>query len=68
MCIACDIYEKEEIFIHVLVVKTDVKRNLGRLMDRPTRESNLKIQLQEIGWKHVGWNRLTHDTDEWKTL
>ena len=29
MCMACDIYEKEEIFIHVLVVKTDVKRNLG---------------------------------------
>ena len=48
---ACDIYEEEKKFMHSLVVKSDEKGNVGRPMR--TRESNLKIHLQNIGWAEI---------------
>jgi hypothetical protein len=64
MCRAYDIYETEETLVHILVVKPDIKGNLGRPMHRPESESNLKIHLQEIGWTDLDLNRLTHNTDK----
>ena len=45
---ACSTYEGEEMCIWVLVGKPEGKRPLGR--NRCRWDSNIKMDLQEVGW------------------
>jgi predicted small integral membrane protein len=29
---------------------------------------NIQIDLQEVGWRHMGWIDLAQDRDRWQTL
>jgi hypothetical protein len=37
---------------------------------RPTRvwRDNIRMDLKEIGWKHVDWMHLGKDRDQWQAL
>jgi len=46
----------------VLVGKSEGKRPLGRWKD------NIKMDLQEVGWRSMDWIDLTQNRDRWKDL
>jgi hypothetical protein len=50
----------------VLVGKPEGKRPLGR----PRRRwvDNIRMDLQEVGCRHVDWIGLAQDRDTWRTL
>ena len=43
--------------------KSEGKGPLGR--HRRRWEDNIKIGIQEVGYRCVGWNELAQDSDEW---
>jgi hypothetical protein len=45
----------------VLVGKPEGERPLGR--PRRRRKDNIKISLQQMGWKDLNWNYLAQDRD-----
>jgi hypothetical protein len=49
----------------VLVVRSEVKRPLGR--PRRRREDNIKMDLKEISINEANWSRLAQNTVQWRT-
>ena len=47
----------------VLVGRLDVKRPLGRTRSR--WEDNIKMNLQEVGWRTKDWTELAQNRDMW---
>jgi len=56
---------REEVY-RVLVGKPEGKRPLGRLRRR--WENNIKMGLQEVGCRGMGWIDLAQDWDKWRAL
>ena len=50
----------------VLVGKSEGKRPLGR--PRPRWEDNIKMDLQEVGFRGMDWIKLAQDRDRWRAL
>ena len=50
----------------VLVGKPEGKRSLGR--PRRRWEDNIKIDLQEVGYRGMDWMELAQDRDRWRAL
>jgi len=50
----------------VLVGKPEVRRPLGR--QRLRWEDNIKMDLQEVGWRNMNWIELAQDRDRWQAL
>jgi hypothetical protein len=50
----------------ILVGKREGKRPLGR--PRRKWESNIRMDLREIGWKGVGWIYVAQDRDQWRAV
>ena len=50
----------------VLVRKPEGKRPLGR--PRHGCEDNIKMDLQEVGWRGMDWIDLAQDRDRWWAL
>ena len=48
----------------VLVGKPEGKRTLGR--PRHRWEDNIKMYLEEVGWKGMEWIDLAQDRDRWQ--
>jgi hypothetical protein len=49
----------------VLIGKSE-RRPLGWRMYR--WENNIKIYLEEVGWKSIVWNHLAEDLDQWQAV
>jgi hypothetical protein len=56
---------KEEC-IQGFVGKSEGKRPLGR--SRCRWESNIKMDLRELGWGGMDWIDLAQDRDQWRVL
>jgi len=52
----------------VLVEKPKGKRPLGRRRHRWEDRSNIKMDLQEVGWGGMDWIDLALDRNRWRTL
>ena len=63
---ACSAYGGEERRIQGFVGKPEGKRPLGRTRRR--WESNIKMDLQEVGWGGMDWIELAQDRDRWRAL
>ena len=50
----------------VLVWRSDGKRPLG--MPRHRRENDIKMDLQEVGSRSMGWIYLAQDRDRWRAF
>jgi hypothetical protein len=50
----------------VLVGKPEVKRPLGR--PRRRWDDNIKIDLQEVGYRSMDWIELAQDRDRWRAV
>jgi hypothetical protein len=50
----------------VLVGEPEGKRLCGR--PRYRWEDNIKMDIREVGWGHVGWIDLVQDRDRWQAL
>jgi hypothetical protein len=50
----------------VLVVKSEGKRPLGR--PRRRWEDNIKMDIQEVGWRGTDWIWLAQDRDSWRAI
>jgi hypothetical protein len=50
----------------VLMGKPEGKRPLGR--PRRRRDDNIKMDLQEVGWRGMGWIDLAQDRERWRAL
>ena len=50
----------------VLVGKSEGKKPLGIL--RLKWEDNIKMDLQEVGYRDVNWIELAQDRDRWRAL
>jgi hypothetical protein len=50
----------------VLVWKPEGKRAVGR--PRRRWEDNIKMDLQEVGWRGMDWIELAEDRDHWRGL
>jgi hypothetical protein len=50
----------------VLVGKSEGKRPLGR--PRRGWEDNIKMDLQEVGWRGMDWIDMAQDRDRWWAL
>jgi hypothetical protein len=48
------------------VGKPEGKRPLGRT--RHKREDNIKVELQEVGWRSMNWIDLAQNRDGWRAL
>jgi len=48
----------------VLVGKPEGKRPLGR--PRRSWEDNIKMELQEVGFRGMDWIELAYDRDKWR--
>jgi hypothetical protein len=48
------------------VGKPDGKRPMGR--PRRRWEDNIKMDLQEVGCRAMGWIELAQDTDRWRVF
>jgi hypothetical protein len=46
--------------------KSERKSPLGRPMRR--RESDTKVDLQEVGWGSIDWIYLAQDRDNWRAV
>jgi len=58
---ACGTYGGEERRIQVLVGKPEGKRPLGR--PRPGWKDNIKMDLEEVGWRSMDWIDLAQNKD-----
>jgi hypothetical protein len=52
----------------VLVGKPKGKRPLGRTRHRWEVRSNIKMDLQEVGWEGMNWIDLVPDRNRWRKL
>jgi hypothetical protein len=52
--------------IGYFVEKPEGKRPLGR--PRRRLVDNIKMDIREIGWKHMDWIDLAQDRDQWRAL
>jgi hypothetical protein len=50
----------------VLVAGPEGRISSGR--PRQRWEENIKIVLQEVGWRGMDWTDLAHDRDRWRAL
>jgi hypothetical protein len=50
----------------ILLGRPEGRRPLGR--PRRRWEDNIKINLQEVGWKGVDWIDMTEDRDRWRAV
>jgi hypothetical protein len=50
----------------ILVGRPEDRSPLGR--PRSRWEDNIKMDLQEMGWKGVGWINMAQDRDRWRAL
>jgi hypothetical protein len=50
----------------ILVGKPEGTRALGR--PRRRWRDNIKMDIREIGWGGMDWNRLAQDMDKWRAL
>ena len=57
--------EKRGVY-RVLVGKPEGKRPMGR--PRSGWEDNIKMDLQEVGYLGMDWNKLAQDRDRWRVL
>jgi hypothetical protein len=48
------------------VGRPEGRRPLGR--PRRRREDNLKMNLQEVGWRGMEWIELAQDMDRWRAV
>jgi len=63
---ACGPYGERRGMYRVLVGKPEGKRPLGR--SRRRWEDNIKMDLQEVGCRVMGWIELAQDKDSWRAL
>ena len=63
---ACGSYGEGEGAYRVLVGKPEGKRPLGR--PRPSWMDSIRMDLQEVGCRHVDWIGLAQDRDGWRKL
>jgi len=63
---ACSTYGGEERRIQGFGGKPAGKRPIGR--PRSGWENNIKIDLQEVGCRSMGWVELAQDRDRWRSL
>ena len=57
---------ESRVVYRVLVGKPEGKRPLGR--PRRRREDNIKMDLQEMGYKCIDWIDVAQDRDRWRAL
>jgi len=57
---------ESRVVYRVLVGKPEGKRPLGR--PRRRREDNIKMDLQEMGYKCIDWIVVAQDRDRWRAL
>jgi hypothetical protein len=50
----------------VLVGRPEGRRPLGR--PRHRWEDNIKMDLQEVGWRGMDWINMAQDRDRWRTV
>jgi hypothetical protein len=50
----------------ILVGRPEGRRPTGR--PRRRWEDNIKVDLQDVGWKSVDWIDLAQDRDRWRAL
>jgi hypothetical protein len=50
----------------ILVGRPEGRRPLGR--PRRRWEDNIKMYLQEVGWRGVDWIDMAQDRDRWRAL
>jgi hypothetical protein len=62
---ACSAYEGRGVY-RVLVRKPDGKRPLKR--PRRRRKDNIKMDLQEVGYRSRDWIELAQDMDRWRAI
>jgi hypothetical protein len=55
----CSTYGERRVVCRVLVGKPEGKRSLGR--PRSRWEENIKMDLQELGWRGMDWIDLAQD-------
>jgi hypothetical protein len=58
--------DKRRSLHRILVGKPEGKRPLGRYRRR--WDDNIKMDLQEVGWRGLDWIDLAQDRDRWWTL
>jgi hypothetical protein len=58
--------ENRRCLYRVFVSKSEGKRPLGRL--RPRWEDNIKMDLQEVGFRVMDWIDVAQDRERWRTL
>jgi hypothetical protein len=52
----------------ILVGKQEGKKPLGRLGCRWEDNTNIKMDLREIGWGCMDWIDLAQDRDQWRAI
>jgi hypothetical protein len=50
----------------ILVGRSEGRSPLGR--PRRRWEDNMKMELQEVGWRSMDWIDMAQDRDRWRTL
>jgi hypothetical protein len=50
----------------ISVARPERRRPLGR--SRRKWEYNIKMDLQEVGWRGMDWIDMAHDRDRWRAL
>ena len=63
---ACRTYGERRGVYRVLVGKPEGKRPLGR--HRRRWENNIKMDLQEVGFRGMDWIELAQDRDRWRAV
>jgi len=66
MCGACSTYGERRGVYRVLVVKTEGKRSLRR--PRLRWQDNIKMDLQEVGWRDMDWIYLAQNRYSWRDV
>jgi hypothetical protein len=64
--VAFSTYGERRDAYRVLVGKPEGKGLIE--IPRHTWEYNINMDVQEVGWRHMGWIDLTQDRDTWRTL
>jgi hypothetical protein len=62
----CNTYGERKGLYRVFMGKPEGKRPLGR--PRCRWEDNIKMDLQEVGWRDMDWIYLAQDRDRWWAL